>query len=86
MREISVCKSCLKDADLKPKKFRKKLARLMGEDCQVELSSCMKLCPKKGVTYSVREFDGKKMIMSLLTFFLPEASLEATLNKLSKSL
>ena len=85
MREISLCKSCLKDRDFKPKKFRKKLVRLLSPEDEVELSSCLKVCPRKGVTFAVKEFVNGEKVKSLRAFVRPEESADDTLAKIFKA-
>ena len=66
MLEVTLCKACLKDSNVKPKKFRKRLAKELG--CEVELSSCLKICPREGLGFAVKVSDGKQLVRAVRTF------------------
>lgn len=82
MREFTLCKSCLKDCGFKPKKFRRKLEDQLGEKDSVELTSCLKLCPRRGLSFMVEEFEGKKLLGSKRSFVPPEETSSETVRKI----
>ncbi len=66
MTEIALCKKCLKRCELKPKKFRKSLAKSFvpkeGDEVEFTLTSCMKLCPYDTLAFEIRVYDGKELV------------------------
>jgi hypothetical protein len=87
MREIKLCKSCLKDSGFNPKKFRKALAKRLGEDDEIEISSCLKVCPRSGVTFSVREYNSEdEKTRSLRSFVSSHEEVDRTIEVLIRAL
>lgn len=70
MIDVQVCKSCLKDCELKPKKFRNRLREQMP-DAEISLTSCLKVCPKDGVAFAVRIYEGEQLLKAVRTFVRP---------------
>jgi Na+-translocating ferredoxin:NAD+ oxidoreductase RNF subunit RnfB len=82
MRELQICKKCLKKCAFKPKKFRKKLESRLNEDDRARLTSCLKICPRHGVSYIARVYENGKRTAKFKAFVQPQESTEATVEKI----